>query len=117
MDEEPTVFATKMYNGSWSESEGNPGNPGTGTLGVSTDHRFRIAHNPQGDDAKRYEMYRDQLYFGFYNQSRMQSGGAAVAGNEAFGLCDDFQLHMWNLDRQADPGPWADWNAVHMDRR
>lgn len=113
----PLVFSVKKYNGTYSESFGgwpSSPNPGAGVLSEGTNHNFRIWRNPNGNDANRVEMHRDDLYFGFYNHDRIASA-AVIAGAEGFSKCDDMQTHVWNMKRKTTPSSsWTNWSAVRV---
>jgi hypothetical protein len=109
----PTVFAVKVYNGSFSYWEGGS-NPGAGALPQSSTHTFRIKHDPDNNDLARFEFWRDGLSFGHFNSLRMQNGGFVRSTAEGFSrYCEDLQAHFLNLQKQTLPsGTWTDWNGI-----
>jgi hypothetical protein len=106
------VFSTKTYNGHYSYVA-NLSNPGGGFLGAGATPTFRIWRNVSGSSPDRFDMYRDGLFYGFYNQDRMATGAAVSGGTEGWSACEDMGTTSNSLQLKTCPScSWQNWSAV-----
>lgn len=106
------AFAARQLGSQYVASEGDPDNPGHGTVSQG-EHPFRIEQNTNGSEPNTFFFYRDGDYFGRYYNPNLSTGGNPVGGIEAKGPCDSMSAHFSDLKRlNSVGGNWSDWTSV-----